>query len=84
MILSESDDPNSAVSFSVCFDGTKVPQTLQLSLALKAIIGAVSSREMVDISEESDESVKAILVDNSIKKAKETNVIVVSIQKPSA
>ena len=28
LILSESDDPNITVSFSVCFDGTKVPTKL--------------------------------------------------------
>ena len=30
LILSESDDPNSTIFFSVCFDGTKVPPNMQL------------------------------------------------------
>ena len=49
LIFSESTDPIRTASFSVCFDGTNVPAKLQLSVAHRAIIGAVAPREMIDV-----------------------------------
>ena len=80
LILSEINEPNSTVFWSVWFNGTKVPLKLHLSVGHREIIGSVSQCEMIETSEESDKSVKSILSDNSIEGAKEAKVEVVSIK----
>ena len=50
-ILSESDDPNSTVYFSLCFYGTKFPPKLQISVGHMEIIISVFPNDMIDISE---------------------------------
>ena len=70
LILSEINDFNSTVCFNIWFDGTKIPPELHIYAGHREIIGAVSPREMINISEESDESVKSILSDKSVERLK--------------
>jgi len=76
-------DEEAVVAISIGFDGTKVPQHLQVDHAHKAIVGGVYPNHFIDISAKTEEEVKKLLdPDSSIVKAKEVKVAVVSFQYP--
>ena len=71
------------VAISLGFDGTKVPQHLQVDYSHKAIVGGVYPDHFIDMSGLTEAEVKAILdPDSSIVRAKEVKVAVVSFQYP--
>ena len=71
------------ILISVGFDGTKVPETLGLSIATNTIVGGVYPNHQIDINGKSDEEVMFLLSETSeIERAKEMKVAVVTIQDP--
>ena len=86
-IIADRDDnvpkEKAVVAISLGFDGTKVPQHLQVDYSHKAIVGGVYPDHFIDMSKLAEAEVKAILdPDSSIVRAKEVKVAVVSFQCP--
>ena len=60
------------VAISLGFDGTKVPQHLQVSYPHKAIVGGFCPNHFIDISRVSKEEVKDLLdLNSSVVRAKD-------------
>ena len=71
--LTSETDPVIVVALG--FDGTKVPGCLQVDHSHKAIIGGTHANHFMDISDKTQDEVRAILhPDSDVERAKEVKV----------